>query len=135
MYLSLLCYFVVDNITIPHMGSFASELVEDSSDCKETHFPLATCLSLANEMQVKVTCHSHAKVFNCQCWTPALSSALLKPEHSPKMEGHRIKLAWTWSSLFIEPMSPQAKFVWTRIFYCVKPLRFWSFVLPQHNAA
>lgn len=97
LYLSILCYFVVDNTISHHISSFASEFVEDPTDFTEELRPSsliwvgpAMSLSLANDIQMKMTCHSHAKALFVSVWLQP-SFALLNPKHCPKTEALRAK--------------------------------------------
>lgn len=126
------------------------EFLEDYTDFRRNSLPLLEVrqtmyLTLANEMQMKVTSHSAAEAFNCQCLTPGpvfcspKHWAMLK-EKGPHAQRQRvIGPDWTgqedgsskWSQWALRQTLDEQGF-----FYCVIPLRFWRFcthTLPHHN--
>lgn len=109
LFVSILCYFVVHNTISHHISSSAFEFVEDFTDFTEKLKPSsliwvgpAMSLSLANDFQVKMTCHSQAKALFASAYLQSFS-AFLNPEHCPKTEVHRAILSWTGRAIFMEP--------------------------------
>lgn len=101
----LLCFWAPGGTHCPHLRS-----------------GIAMCLTLANETQVKVTCLHLLKPCLLLSWT--LSTVQRQRATGPKPPGQDQSSQSQWA------LRQTAR---TRVFYCVKPLRFQSHILPQHN--